>query len=155
MPPLHDFGRCEAAMTPDAAIGLEEADRDRRIFERGKSAATAFRVESVALIDEWLDGAVADAYQGQPLAQDWARVAKVVEEAGEAIEALIAWTGQNPRKPRRPEARDELLSELADVALTAILGMQHFTKDAGQTWAYIDHRLSLLQRRAQEAIRAA
>lgn len=114
-------------------------------------AATAFRVEAVALVDHWLDSAVADSYQGQPLAQDWARVAKVVEEAGEAIEALIAWTGQNPRKPRRVEARNELLTELADVALTAILGMQHFTKDAGQTWAYIDHRLARLQQRAEEA----
>lgn len=140
---------------PSAAIGLEDRDRDRRIFERGQSAATAFRVESVSLIDDWLDSAVADTYQGQPLAQDWARVAKITEEAGEAIEALIAWTGQNPRKPRRVEARDELLTELADVALTAILGMQHFTKDAGQTWAYIDHRLARLRQRAEEATRDA
>jgi photosystem II stability/assembly factor-like uncharacterized protein len=115
------------------------------------SAATSFRVESVTEIDAWLDGEVAATYRGQPLAQDWARVAKVTEEAGEAIEALIAWTGQNPRKPQRPEARAELLTELADVALTAILAIQHFTKDAGQTWAHLDHRLGRLHERAQKA----
>lgn len=136
-------------------LGREEWDRERRIFERGKDAGRAERreweCESVALIDAWLDDAVAHTYERQPLAQDWARVAKVTEEAGEAIEKLIEWTGQNPRKPRRDEAREDMLYELADVALTAILGIQHFTKDAGLTWAYIEHKLASLRQRAEEA----
>lgn len=101
----------------------------------------------VAEIDEWLDSGVSDRYQREPLAQHWARVAKVNEEAGEAIEALIAWTGQNPRKPQRDEAREELLGELADVALTAILGMQHFVKDADETLVILWTRLAFLHRR--------
>lgn len=48
--------------------------------------------------DEWLDGSVSHYYKLEPLAQDWARVAKVSEEVGEAIAELIAATGQNPRK---------------------------------------------------------
>lgn len=100
------------------------------------------RADQIAEIDDWLDGEVGDRYQREPLAQDWARVAKVAEEAGEAIDALIAWTGQNPRKPQRDEARGEMLDELADTAMTAILGMQHFTKDADHTmqlvWAKLD-----------------
>lgn len=97
----------------------------------------------VAAVDTWLDGNVSDAYIDQPLAQHWARVAKAGEEAGEAVDALIAWTGQNPRKPQRDEAYGELMDELADTALTAIYGMQHFTKDADETmrllWARLIH----------------
>ena len=61
-------------------------------------------LNDLAKIVEWmdndLDGAVAEKYKGQPLAQDWARVAKLSEEVGEAIDALIGITGQNPRKGR-------------------------------------------------------
>ena len=87
----------------------------------------------VELLDAYLDENVAQPYKDEPLAQDWARVAKVIEEVGEAIAELIAYTGQNPRKPQRPEARAALLEELADVALTAIYGLQHFTKDIHTT----------------------
>lgn len=86
--------------------------------------------------DEWLDGAVSDKYKDQPLAQDWARVAKVIEEAGEAINALIGMTGQNPRKGTYAETAD-LLGELADVALTGIYAIQHFTKDGDITLSVI------------------
>lgn len=109
----------------------------------------------VAEVDDWLDSGVAETYQGQPLAQDWARVAKVTEETGEAIEALIAWTGQNPRKPRREDAREELLTELADVAITAILGMQHFTKDADETLSRVEQRFRFLYERMHRTIREA
>lgn len=85
--------------------------------------------ELVELMDADLDGSVADIYQGQPLAQDWARVAKVMEEAGEAIDALIGLTGQNPRKGFYGQPSD-LHDELCDVALTAIYGLQHFVKDS-------------------------
>lgn len=86
--------------------------------------------------DEWLDRAVSDAYQDQPLAQDWARVSKVIEEAGEAINALIGMTGQNPRKGTYAETAD-LLGELADVALTGLYAIQHFTKDGDVTLSVV------------------
>src|SRR5690348_16606372 len=82
----------------------------------------------VEQVDEWLDAAVAPAYMNQPMAQDWARVAKVGEELGEAIRNLIGMTGQNPRKGFDRAATD-LLDELADTALTAIFAMQHITKN--------------------------
>lgn len=88
--------------------------------------------ELVAWMDDHLDAAVADTYKGQPLAQDWARVAKVAEEAGEAVDALIGVTGQNPRKGYYG-SQAELLSELADVALTGLYAMQHFTKNRYET----------------------
>lgn len=96
----------------------------------------ADRWEELRSIVEWmddhLDAAVADRYKDQPLAQDWARVAKVTEEAGEAIDALIGLTGQNPRKGEYGTF-DDLVNELCDVALTGLYALQHFTKDGGQT----------------------
>lgn len=87
---------------------------------------------TIEWMDEHLDAAVADIYKEQPLAQDWARVAKVAEEAGEAVDALIGVTGQNPRKGEYG-TMDDLLSELADVALTGLYAIQHFTKDGYTT----------------------
>ena len=87
----------------------------------------------VETVDEWLDGHVAGEYLSQPLAQDWARVSKVIEECGEAIAELILCTGQNPRKPLDPTAYQRLLQELADTAMTGIYAIQHFTKDINKT----------------------
>lgn len=101
------------------------------------------REEMIVDVDRWLDAGVSDLYQAAPLAQDWARVAKTSEEAGEAIDALIAWTGQNPRKPQRDDAGGELLAELADVALTGIYAIQHFTKDVDETLRIVHDRLAL------------
>jgi hypothetical protein len=83
-------------------------------------------------VDSWLDGAVASEYQLQPLAQDWARISKVAEELGEVIQAFIGYTGQNPRKGKINEKAD-VVNELADVAMTAILAIQHMTKNTSET----------------------
>jgi hypothetical protein len=87
---------------------------------------------SVKEVDLSLDEGVGEPYKVQPLAQDWARVSKVVEEAGEAIDALIGITAQNPRKGYYANKGD-LYGELADTAMTAILALQHFTKDEART----------------------
>jgi len=89
--------------------------------------------EIVREVDEILDDEVSAVYKTQPLAQDWARVAKIQEEAGEAIAELILLTGQNPRKPIDSQAYDRLLAELADTALTAVYAMQHYTKNVSKT----------------------
>lgn len=100
----------------------------------------------VGWMDEHLDRDVAEVYQGQPLAQDWARVAKVSEEVGEAIDALIGVTGQNPRKGHYGTQLD-LLSELADVALTGIYAIQHFTKNRHETLGLVMERARHHRRR--------
>lgn len=94
--------------------------------------------DAVRFVDEWLDREVSGSYREQPLAQDWARVAKVAEEAGEAVAELILLTGQNPRKGKDDGARDRLLNELADTAMAAVYAIQHFTKDAILTSAALD-----------------
>lgn len=90
-------------------------------------------------MDNDLDSAVAETYQDQPLAQDWARVSKVAEETGEAIDALIGLTGQNPRKGHYGSHVD-LYAELCDVALTALYALQHFTKDSHDTMTLLMSR---------------
>lgn len=88
----------------------------------------------VKCVDATLDDQVSQQYKDQPLAQDWARVAKVIEEAGEAISELIAYTGQNPRKGGPQEDRiNMLLAELADAAMTPVYAIQHFTKNIEKT----------------------
>ena len=106
---------------------------DRLVLFDDEAEPTLERVLTIIHnVDEWLDSDVSPGYQEQPLAQDWARVAKVCEEAGEAIDALIGCTGQNPRKGYYGEP-DDLLAELADVAVTGMFAIQHFTKNNART----------------------
>jgi hypothetical protein len=99
--------------------------------------------QEVAAIDEWLDREVAPEYKDQPLAQDWARVGKVIEELGEAIRALIGYTGQNPRK-RVTHSQQEMIDELADTAITAILAMEHFTKSPSESRQIIRTKIRMI-----------
>ena len=105
--------------------------------------------QAISNVDFWLDQEVAKEYRDQPLAQDWARTSKVLEEAGEAVQALIGYTGQNPRKGFT-HSREQFLSELADVAITAIMGIQHFLKDADATMFLVEERLNYVHRRMHE-----
>jgi hypothetical protein len=97
-------------------------------------------------VDLHLDEQVAQVYKDQPLAQDWGRVSKVGEEFGEAVDALIAYTGQNPRKGVSGHEID-LLNELADVAMTAILAIQHFTKDVNRTKRIVEGKAKFIYER--------
>lgn len=83
----------------------------------------------VEAVDRILDENVSQVYKDQPLAQDWARACKEIEEHGESIAELILATGQNPRKGIDPDARGRLLMELADRAMSCVYAIQHFTKD--------------------------
>jgi NTP pyrophosphatase (non-canonical NTP hydrolase) len=81
----------------------------------------------VASITAWLD----DSNLPGPH-EDSMRVLKLVEEAGEAAAAYIGMVGQNPRKGVT-HTQTDLLNELADVALTALCAMQHFTQNTAIT----------------------
>jgi phosphoribosyl-ATP pyrophosphohydrolase len=102
---------------------------------------------AIIKVDAWLDRDVAVEYRDQPLAQDWARISKVCEEAGEAIQAFIGYTGQNPRKGTI-NSKANVLYELADVTFTAILAMQHFAKDDAMVRAILRDKLDIISRRA-------
>lgn len=62
------------------------------------------------------------------------RILKLIEESEEAAAAYIGMAGQNPRKGVT-HTRDDLLGEFADVALTALCAIQHFTHDQAATRA--------------------
>jgi len=79
--------------------------------------------------------------------EDAMRVMKLMEEAGEAAAAYIGVTGQNPRK-RVTHEMDDLLNELADVAITALCAMQHFTQDETVTRAYLASKVDGIIKRS-------
>jgi hypothetical protein len=76
---------------------------------------------AVATINAWFE-----AHNGSSPHEDAMRVMKIGEEFGEAVEAYIGMTGQNPRKGVT-HSLDDLLLELADVAISALCAIQHFT----------------------------
>lgn len=99
-----------------------------------------FDREIITALDLYLDKEVSQMYKDQPLAQDWARLSKIGEELGEAIQAFIGATGQNPRKGI-VNSEDDVDEELVDVMLTALLCLQHRTKDIQVTENIIQERL--------------
>jgi hypothetical protein len=134
-------------------------DIDRRLGPLSLVIVGAGMKHIIETVNNHLDGRVAETYQDQPLAQDWARVAKLAEELGEmreashgqnlsaadherfgaleeaigrSISALIGATGQNPRKGVTG-TQGEMLSELVDVICTGLFALQHFTQDAEAT----------------------
>lgn len=109
-------------------------------------------LEIIQEIDRILDEYVSDDYKDAALAQDWARISKVIEECGEAISELISYTGQNPRKIRG-DSKNLMLGELADTALTAIYAIQHFTKDSVWTNGILQEAISRHLRRLKESIK--
>jgi hypothetical protein len=85
--------------------------------------------KAIAAINAWLD------WRNTHLTgkeDDAMRVLKLGEEIGEASRAYIGMTGQNPRKGYTHTER-QFLDELADVAVTALCAIQHFTQDEDRT----------------------
>jgi hypothetical protein len=103
----------------------------------------------VADITAWLDTANPPTPH-----EDSMRVLKLVEEAGEAAAAYIGMVGQNPRKGVT-HSLDDLLGELADVALTALCAMQHFTQGQAATRAVLASKVQRIIARADIPRRAA
>jgi hypothetical protein len=89
----------------------------------------------VRSITAWLD-------RSNPASQheDSMRVLKLLEESGEAAAAYIGMIGQNPRKGITHTQAD-LLNELADVAITALCAIQHFTQNIVVTRGVIASKL--------------
>lgn len=102
----------------------------------------------VADITAWLD-------ESNPASdhEDSMRVLKLVEEAGEAAAAYIGMVGQNPRKGVT-HTQDDLLKELADVAITALCAMQHFTQNESITRAYMAAKVQQIIARSDIRVRA-
>lgn len=100
----------------------------------------------MVVLDDWFDSSPLD---GNELT--WARVSKVAEEAGEAIDALALWRGANPRKGQTDQAREDLLKELADVAITGLCALQHLLKDKFAVQSVVQQRMLALRARMVES----
>ncbi|ACU71833.1 hypothetical protein Caci_2924 [Catenulispora acidiphila DSM 44928] len=113
-----DPGSCVANV--GAVVAVAEKPQDERDL-----------FADIADITAWLDSSNPSSKH-----EDAMRVMKLGEEVGEAIAAYIGLTGQNPRKGVT-HTMDDLLKELADVAITALAAMQHFTQDEAETRAHM------------------
>lgn len=109
--------------------------------------------EMVTDANRWLDGEIPNSYRVQSLAQDWQRIAKLTEEAGEVVLAFMNMTGANPRKGIIGSV-DEVTDELADVATTAVLAIQHFTGDWSKTEEILWNKIITVWQRVPEGYRA-
>ena len=94
--------------------------RDASTF--GEAVTEWDMIGDIVAINKWLD-------ESNPRTEheDCMRVLKIGEELGEAVEAYIGMTGQNPRKGNGTHTRADLCMELADVAITALCALAHFT----------------------------
>lgn len=98
--------------------------------------------KAIAAITRWLDESNADIP-----GDDAMRVLKLTEEVGEAAAAYIGATGQNPRKGVT-HTMEDVYAELADVVVTALCAIQHFTQDPVKTRTIILEKIEFLMRRA-------
>jgi len=96
----------------------------------------------IAAINAWLDRS-----NPHDEHEDSMRVMKLAEECGEAIGAYIGMVGQNPRKGKT-HTMEDLLGELADVAVTALCAIQHFTLDAELAERLVTHKATMIKARA-------
>jgi len=99
--------------------------------------------EQIAQANAWLDESNAGM---QSEVDDICRILKIAEEGGEAAQAYIGWIGQNPRKGKT-HTREEVLDELADVAITAICAIQHFTLSASRTEGIVRRKMDKITKR--------
>lgn len=98
-------------------------------------------IDAIERITNWLDE------QNAGLAgDDEMRIMKLSEEVGEVVRAYIGVTGQNPRKGKTHTVQD-LYDELADVAITALCALQHFTQDKDVTADVFFQKLASIKKR--------
>jgi hypothetical protein len=95
----------------------------------------------IEAVNAWLDQNPRNPHE------DSMRVMKVGEEFGEAVAAYIGMTGQNPRKGVT-HTESDLMAELADVAITALCAIQHFTGSREATRNAIADKLWVIIQRA-------
>lgn len=69
-----------------------------------------------------------DSHNGHDTSEMSMQMLKLAEEYGEAVSAWIGYTGQNPRKGVT-HSLDDVLDELADVAITALVGIARLGAD--------------------------
>lgn len=82
--------------------------------------------KTVELATEWLDRK-----NGTSITEKTMRLFKLAEETGEVAQAWIGYTGQNPRKGHT-HTLDDVVGELADVVMTALVAMRSLGADPRQ-----------------------
>jgi hypothetical protein len=76
----------------------------------------------------------------------WGRTAKVAEEYGEVVAAIIGHLGQNPRKGRTHNL-DDVVTELLDVAVTALGAVESIRGNDGSALILLDAKIGSVHAR--------
>ena len=90
----------------------------------------------IAAINRWIEQA-----NEESMHKDSMCVMKIGEEFGEAVAAYIGMTGQNPRKGYT-HTKSDLYEELCDIAITALVALEHFTGSPIITQGFMASRIS-------------
>lgn len=98
---------------------------DRHTIAPAKSGTA----QQLAAISTWID---AGNEHRDREAATWARLAKIVEEAGEVVTAYIGVTGASVRKGVT-NVMDDVLEELLDVAVAALAAVEHVSGNKGDS----------------------
>ncbi|GLY82053.1 MazG-like family protein [Actinoallomurus iriomotensis] len=105
--------------------------------------------ECIRIINAWIENANGGTLAAQH--DDAMRIMKISEELGEVTQAYIGFTGQNPRKGKT-HTKDDVLKELADVTVTALCAIQHFTQDPTETEKVITDKIRHIMARSPEML---
>lgn len=100
---------------------------------------------SARLLSAWIDGSY-DTALGEELVLR-RRIGKLMEEVGEVGLALGGYTGENPRKGVT-HTRDDVMTELIDVAVTALGAWEHMDGNHGRVESELETKLAGLLTRA-------
>lgn len=99
----------------------------------------------ISTLSAWIDGSYPPEMIGTEL-HTRRRVDKLMEETGEVGQAVGGFYGENPRKGQT-HTRSDILSELLDVAVTALGAYESLTGNTGEAMDDLEiHMRRLLSR---------
>lgn len=99
----------------------------------------------LAELSGWIDEAVT----GTEKERLWGRTAKIAEEYGEVVAAIIGYLGENPRKGQT-HSRPDIVSELLDVAVTALGAVESITGNDGLALMLLEEKIGSVHARMRD-----
>lgn len=103
-------------------------------------------LRQLSAVDQWLDDTAPTEWTRIEQSRPWWRIMKVSEGVGKVASTYAQFTSNNSRKPGTTDIRPTL-DALAHLAITAILAIQHFTKDEASTGAVLVETVRVIGKR--------
>ena len=125
---------------------IEELPADAfNINEDGGDGMRHTPSEALVALSQWID---AGNTHRDPEAVTWGYLAKISEECGEVIDAFMGATGFNPRKGVVGSVEVEVVEESLDVAVTALIVIEHITGLHGYALGLLNEKIMRTANRA-------